>query len=185
MDKIEDKNLLRDYFRQKALAKKSDSSLAKKIVSHVLATLPRQSVVAGFIPKDFEPDIMGLYSEVGIDFVFPKVQGHHLEFYKPKSLQDLETSSFGIQEPIVSKSEFIRFNDIQVVLVPGVAFDRQFYRLGRGKGFYDRMLSQYKGLKIGVSYLEQISNEALPVENHDVRMDIIVTENFVMSRLDA
>jgi len=67
---------------------------------------------------------------------------------------------------------------IDVFLVPGLAFDRAGRRLGRGGGHYDKALAEARGLKIGLAGSHQISNEALPEESHDVRMDAVVTERF-------
>jgi len=63
-------------------------------------------------------------------------------------------------------------------LVPGVVFDSNGSRLGRGKGVYDRLLSKCSGIRIGIFYQCQ-ENTAIPVEAHDCPLDMIVTENGV------
>jgi 5-formyltetrahydrofolate cyclo-ligase len=68
----------------------------------------------------------------------------------------------------------IALNQLDLVLVPGVAFDLAGRRLGRGKGFYDRLLAEVRGHKCGVAFDEQIVAE-LPEEPHDVRVDSILT----------
>ena len=65
-------------------------------------------------------------------------------------------------------------NRLDLVLVPGVAFDAQGRRLGRGKGFYDRLLAKVRGHKCGVAFDVQIVS-GLPEEPHDVRVDSILT----------
>ena len=71
--------------------------------------------------------------------------------------------------------------EIDLFLVPGVAFDHQCRRLGRGSGFYDKVLSQAgRALKIGVSWSVQLSSEPLPEEKHDIRMDACVNEKFIL-----
>ncbi|MDE0152184.1 MAG: 5-formyltetrahydrofolate cyclo-ligase [Bdellovibrionales bacterium] len=71
--------------------------------------------------------------------------------------------------------------EIDLFLVPGVAFDHQCRRLGRGAGFYDKVLSQAnRALKIGVSWSVQLSLEPLPEEEHDIRMDACVNEKFIL-----
>ncbi len=67
-----------------------------------------------------------------------------------------------------------------VVLVPGLAFDRSGRRLGRGGGFYDRYLTHITGYKIGVAGSYQVTNIDLPEEEHDIRMDAIATEKFIL-----
>jgi len=81
--------------------------------------------------------------------------------------------AFGVLEP-PPDSPLIPLNRLDLVLVPGLAFDRQGRRLGRGKGFYDRLLAEVTGIKCGVALDEQIV-EDLPEEPHDIAMDFILT----------
>jgi 5-formyltetrahydrofolate cyclo-ligase len=78
---------------------------------------------------------------------------------------------YGILEPTGECRDNIPPPDL--IIVPGLAFDRQGNRLGRGKGFYDRFLSQQKGYKIGVCFNFQIF-PSLPVEAHDVAVDEVI-----------
>ncbi|MCD7963220.1 MAG: 5-formyltetrahydrofolate cyclo-ligase [Rikenellaceae bacterium] len=80
------------------------------------------------------------------------------------------TADYGISEPdgpIVDPSE------IDFAVVPGVAFDNNGNRLGRGKGFYDRLLNDIHGVKAGICYGFQMVDE-IPVELHDIKMDIVI-----------
>jgi 5-formyltetrahydrofolate cyclo-ligase len=86
---------------------------------------------------------------------------------------DLQIGQFGIREPTVDCSEF-PLNRLDFVLVPGVAFTLQGRRLGRGKGFYDRLLAAVRGTKCGVAFDEQIVTD-IPVEPHDVHLNCILT----------
>lgn len=72
---------------------------------------------------------------------------------------------------------------LEWIVVPGVAFDRQMNRLGRGKGFYDRLLQQTPARKIGICYGLQLVDE-IPTEPHDMKMDLIVTENDIIYKND-
>ena len=69
---------------------------------------------------------------------------------------------------------FTDLNKIDVILVPGVAFDRTLNRLGRGKGFYDKILSQTKACKIGICFDFQLLDR-IPTEVHDVRMTQVIS----------
>lgn len=89
------------------------------------------------------------------------------------SLDDLAKKSFGILTP--ASKTFIDIQQIELTLVPGVAFDRQGGRLGMGKGYYDRLLAGYRGTLIGLAYDFQLIDE-VPVNEHDIRMDYIITE---------
>jgi 5-formyltetrahydrofolate cyclo-ligase len=97
--------------------------------------------------------------------------------YHPRRVQDIHveilSGQFGIREPAPT-CIVLPLDDLDLVLVPGVAFDRHGHRLGRGKGFYDRMLQNFKGKKIGIAFDEQIVEE-IPVENNDVKMDYVLT----------
>lgn len=96
--------------------------------------------------------------------------------YVPARIDALEqcaSGKFGILEP-GPEAELIPPNALDLVLVPGVGFDLMGHRLGRGKGFYDRLLGQVHGIKCGVAYEEQMVSQ-IPIEPHDVPMNCIVT----------
>jgi 5-formyltetrahydrofolate cyclo-ligase len=86
---------------------------------------------------------------------------------------DMVIGQFGVREPRAGCAE-VSLNRLDLVLVPGVAFDLRGRRIGRGKGFYDRLLSATRGLKCGVAFDEQILTE-IPIEPHDVPVDCILT----------
>jgi len=86
---------------------------------------------------------------------------------------EIVTGEFGIREPAVRCAE-IPFGKFDLVLVPGVAFDLRGCRLGRGRGFYDRLLAEVRGIKCGAAFDEQIVNE-IPVGTLDVQVDFILT----------
>ena len=91
----------------------------------------------------------------------------------------LEPSSYGILEPVEAKK--FPVEKIDLIIVPGLAFDEKLNRLGRGGGYYDKFLAQ-KGCtakKCGVAYEMQIVDK-LPVKEHDQKMDIIITEDRVI-----
>ena len=86
---------------------------------------------------------------------------------------DLKVGQFGIREPTETCPQ-IPLNRLDLILVPGVAFDLHGRRLGRGKGFYDQLLAVVSGKTCGVAFDEQIVNE-VPVEPHDVLLNCILT----------
>ena len=105
-------------------------------------------------------------------FFLPRVNGVNLDLL-PYVEGNLERGAFDIEEP--TGSELADVDDIDLMIIPGVAFDRRRNRLGRGKGFYDRLLSTSKATKIGVGYEFQLMDE-MPCEPHDVPMDIVITQ---------
>jgi len=86
---------------------------------------------------------------------------------------EIVSGKFGIREPATSCIE-MPLDQLGLVLVPGVAFDAQGNRLGRGKGFYDRLLKDFRGIKAAIAFDEQLTAE-VPSEKNDVRMDYVVT----------
>ncbi len=86
---------------------------------------------------------------------------------------DIVAGKFGVREPAASCEE-IPLNKFDLILVPGMAFDLDGNRLGRGKGFYDRLLAESTGVKCGVGYDFQLL-EKIPSEPHDARVQFVFT----------
>jgi 5-formyltetrahydrofolate cyclo-ligase len=86
---------------------------------------------------------------------------------------EIVPGQFDIREPASGCAE-IPLNELDLALVPGVAFDLQGRRLGRGSGFYDRLLGGFSGVKCGIAFDEQLVDE-VPTAPSDVRMDFILT----------
>jgi 5-formyltetrahydrofolate cyclo-ligase len=87
--------------------------------------------------------------------------------------RDLVPGAFGIREPAAGcpPADMMR---LDFVLVPGLGFSADGRRLGRGKGYYDRVLAQVRGLTCGVAFDQQVVDE-IPTEPHDVHLDCILT----------
>ena len=121
-----------------------------------------------------EPELN--WSEISgrIEWAFPKIENSQLVFHS--KVLNFAKSAFGFKEPQDGLS--IGLNEIEGFVIPGLAFDKNGYRLGRGKGFYDRSLAHYSGKKIGVCFGLSLCEE-LPHEAHDIRCTQIVTENEV------
>ncbi len=135
----------------------------------VYASLPDEISTAAFIDK----------WQSGKQLFLPRVNGDNLDIlpYQPSATGK---GAFGIEEPTGSDCHDIA--EIDLVIVPGVAFDRSCNRLGRGRGFYDRLLCQARCPLIGVAYGLQIVEE-LPAEPHDIKMTAIVTEKEIIRTL--
>lgn len=97
------------------------------------------------------------------------------EFKGPKAMKK---SSFGILEP--SGEEFTGLSKIDLAIIPGVGFDRQLNRLGRGKAYYDRLLPRLTAHLIGVCFSFQLK-EKIPIDPHDIPMDCVISENEIIS----
>src|SRR5205085_8875887 len=86
---------------------------------------------------------------------------------------DLRRGRMGIREP-VEHCCLQKLNKLDLILVPGVAFDPGGRRLGRGKGYYDRLLASVEGVKCGVAFDQQITDH-VPTGPHDIQLDCILT----------
>lgn len=109
-------------------------------------------------------------------FYLPRVSGVNLELL-PYDESTLADGYNHIKEP--TGDNIFPVEKIDIIVAPGVAFDRKGRRLGRGKGFYDRLLAETKATKIGVGYEFQLVDE-IPAESHDVPMDIVITEQTII-----
>jgi 5-formyltetrahydrofolate cyclo-ligase len=86
---------------------------------------------------------------------------------------DLVNGRFGVREP-AAHCPALPLNRLDFIMVPGVAFDPSGCRLGRGRGYYDRLLSATRGIRCGVAYEQQIRSK-IPVEPHDIHVDYVAT----------
>lgn len=98
-----------------------------------------------------------------------------MDFYVITSFDDLEKGAFGVLEPIPEKCRKLNDFTSSVCIVPALVYDKQGFRLGYGKGYYDRFLSGYKGNCIGLAYSDWVK-DSLPHGKFDRKVDIIVTE---------
>lgn len=105
-------------------------------------------------------------------FYLPRVNGVNLDIL-PYDKSRLRLGSFHIEEP--DGDNTISIDDIDLVIVPAVAYDRRGNRVGRGKGFYDRLLESCRATMIGVGYDFQLIDE-IDTDPHDVAVDIVITE---------
>lgn len=106
---------------------------------------------------------------------YPRVRGEHLEFIEVAEAGHLVPGAFGVLEP--ASGAPIPLGELDLVAVPGVAFDQCGYRLGYGKGFYDRAihLQGRSGSLVGLCFEFQMI-ESLPVQDHDIAMDLLVSD---------
>ena len=108
--------------------------------------------------------------------LLPVVKGEDMLIKPFSTKEELKQGSLGIWEPDVQK-EYL--NSIDLVIVPGVAFDRDKSRLGRGKGYYDRYFINKRIVKIGVCFDFQLL-ESIPIDSFDIKMDKVVTNSILI-----
>lgn len=117
----------------------------------------------------------------GKEVYYPRVEGEYMSFYKVTSPADLNTGFKGILEPYGCGGKF-KAGHNTIVIVPGVVFGRDGYRVGYGKGYYDKFLGRNSDIyKIGICFEQQLIDR-VPRDEYDVQMDEIITEKTILTR---
>ena len=182
---MEEKSILRKEIaaRKKQFSSEQLNSWSEQIMEKLSTTdflqqarwiaiyhaLPQEVQTAVFIEKWYQQKKLAL----------PLVQGDDLLFLPYTGKDSLHNGSIGILEPMVTNDSESVESEIDLIVVPGVAFDRQHNRMGRGRGFYDRLLSTLHVPTIGICFDFQLLAE-IPTEPFDKKMDLIITENEII-----
>ncbi|MCM3692422.1 5-formyltetrahydrofolate cyclo-ligase [Neobacillus niacini] len=120
--------------------------------------------------------------ESGKEVVAPKCHPKEkiLTFHKITQFSQLESVFYGLLEPIIEKTIEVMPKDIDLLIVPGLAFTREGFRLGFGGGYYDRYLPQYSGKTISLAFDFQVIPQ-FTIEEHDIPVSIIITNDEVIT----
>lgn len=113
-------------------------------------------------------------------FYLPRVNGLDLDIL-PYQRTRTHLGAFRIEEP--DGTDTTDVTDIDLIIVPAVAYDRAGNRVGRGKGYYDRLLARARALKIGVGYDFQLIDEGIDAEEHDIPVDFVITDRHGLIRI--
>jgi len=150
--------------------------LSQRILA--LEKIQKAETVMCYVSFGSEADTCAIISglwDMGKKVAVPRVCGEDMSFYFINDIDELVPGYKGIPEPNGKCTEFIPSKG-NVIIVPGTVFDERLFRIGYGKGFYDRYLEKHKGLYgIGICYDFQVV-EAIPIDKWDRGLDIIVTE---------
>lgn len=107
--------------------------------------------------------------------LLPKIEKGFMNFYKIDENEKLLKSKFGVEEPLGLKEKLYTKNQIDLMIVPGVGFDKDNNRIGFGKGYYDKYLENTNIKTVGICFKEQIVDK-LPHDEFDIRMDKIICD---------
>lgn len=109
------------------------------------------------------------------------VKTKQLVVSKIESLDDVEVRTYGIREPRPEKVDPVEHDQIDLVIVPGVAFDEDGFRLGYGGGFYDRFIKNLRPdcISVAIAFEDQVFKE-VPKEDHDISVDFLITEKRII-----
>jgi 5-formyltetrahydrofolate cyclo-ligase len=178
------KELIRDRVNlvRQNLSKEIINEKSRKIIESLVSLKEYDDalIVMPYISLNIEVDTRKfIKSELikGKSIVVPFIEGSNIQISKLKDFSDLNEGKFGVLEPM-KKEKYD--GKIDLVIVPGVAFDLHGGRIGFGKGYYDKFLDRFKdSLRIALAFEEQIVDN-VPVEEHDQPVDMIITEKRVI-----
>ena len=154
--------------------KEIDDIIFNKVIS--LKEYKESNLVLTYVSLKDEVDTFKLieYSlKIGKKVAVPKCEGDIIKFSLISNLTDLKKGKFNILEPTTNK--LVTNFENSICIVPGIAFDKNNNRIGYGRGFYDKFLQNYNGIKIGLVYSECICEE-IDIEKTDIKMDKIVCD---------
>lgn len=163
-----------------ALAAGEKARLSLQIVERVQALPEWQAArhVALYFPLPSEPDLLPLLSAAGKTFYFPRITATGLEVAACSDVASLAPGPLGTKEPVGAAADPLI---IDFALIPGLAFDGNGGRLGRGGGFYDRLLPVFSPQAFLTGVCFQCQKIApLPLEPHDGLLHCLVTEEAVL-----
>ncbi len=180
---LEEKNKLRRDLLKKRRdlspsVSQEKSSLILKVLLSEKAFIDASSV-ALYFPVNGEVDTREIFKKC-IDLekkvFFPKTRGSNLVFLRTRNVEELIPGAFAIPEP-PEDAERARSDELDLVLVPGVAFDLSGNRIGYGKGFYDRFLKDIpRRARFGLAYRFQVL-KSVPSHETDAKAGLIITED--------
>jgi 5-formyltetrahydrofolate cyclo-ligase len=179
---------IKERLRQMSAGDRAAES--RSICRRLIESIPKGAHVCGYSALSTEPDLGMLLTEIlarGDTLSLPVFEKNLLTFRTVTDLKDLKPGELNIPEPS-AKNPSTDPTSITIVLVPGRAFDRSGYRLGRGNGGYDVWIEKQRKANPkteywGVAFECQIVNE-VPAEEHDQTMDRIVTARGVIDMND-
>ncbi len=175
------KRELRQYIREQ---KKRHSAhelavMSEEICNRVLALASwrEAGTLLLYYPLADEVDTKALIKaafESGKQVLLPVCKGEELELHLYEGENSLTQGAYGIMEPTGPAFPEGNYDEIQLAIIPGMAFDRAWHRLGRGKGYYDRLLPKLKKAHLlGICFPFQLLDE-VPTEPHDVKMQEVL-----------
>lgn len=189
---ISEKDALRRHFKawREQLSPAEHAALSAALCNRLMSLPVYQETnwLLGFAPLAGEPDIRPLLQDAllgGRRVALPRcIPGtRELQFYEIISWDELISGSYGIAEPPADPARLWQPTADALCIVPALSFDRQGQRLGYGGGYYDRFLSTFPGITLGLCP-QACLQEKLPHDLYDQPVSVVVTECEVCDRRD-
>lgn len=187
MDLRQYKNALRERYRtqRQALEPEQKARLDRDVATRFFRLNQYRScrTVLCYVSTPIEVDTVAIIERSlrqGKQVAVPRcVPGtREMEFYCIRSLDDLSPGSFGVMEPLPDPERRLEDMTDSLCVVPGFCFDLAGYRLGYGKGYYDRFLNRYEGTRVGICYSSNVRNR-LRHGRYDCAVELLVTERYI------
>ncbi len=168
----------RESLSETVRLEKSDKIFDRLIKMPAIRKAKRVMVYVSFREEVDTKRIIEYLWEQGIEVAVPisDPDTKQLSLSLLRSFDDLTVGHYGVMEPVAAAIEPVDPKTIDIVVVPGVAFDRTGNRIGYGAGYYDRFLSQIpKVTTVAVAYAEQVLPQ-IPADAYDQKIELIVTD---------
>jgi 5-formyltetrahydrofolate cyclo-ligase len=174
-----EKKTLRAGIRKELIAPHPEASSAIRSRLETLECWKTARTILTYHPLTSEANLLPLLQkETTKEWIFPRVEGESLTLHRWTEGAIWRRGHFEILEPDPEQWPTVSLEALDLALIPALAFDKTGNRLGRGKGFYDRLLasSAFRALKIGIA-TERFLLPEIPTEPHDITMDLVITES--------
>lgn len=158
-----------------------DAAIARRVTS--LWQYKRNDTLLAYVSTAIEVDTLAIMRQAWADgkkVAVPRcVPGtRDMEFYYISSIEELRPGTFGVLEPLPDPKKRLTNLDSGLCLVPALCYDWKGFRLGYGKGYYDRFLARFNGNMIGICYSECVRRR-LPSGRFDRPVELLVTERYL------
>ena len=184
----EEKNRLRETYKnlRKELSDEERRSRSEAICRYFLAlnSYRYADTILLYAPLKYEIDNQIILEDAlkkGKKIAYPRcIEDNKMVYHYITSKEQLLSGKYGIMEPSSDLPVYNNENDHPICILPALVYDKKGYRLGYGKGYYDRFLSGFRGIKVGLVYSDFII-DTVPKGRFDLPSDLIITEKGVIS----
>ncbi|MFV0439988.1 MAG: 5-formyltetrahydrofolate cyclo-ligase [Lachnospirales bacterium] len=175
-----DKSFLRNYYLNLRKSLKNKETLDEKIFRTLINSreyLEAKSILI-YISTSIEVDTIKIINQAFIDnkaVYTPVISKGRMEFYKTDSLDNLTKNSFNIMEVNPSICEKYNYTPSDLIVVPALVYDKELYRIGYGKGYYDKYLENKDLIKVGLIYNDFLV-DTIPYASYDVPVNKVISD---------
>lgn len=187
--KAEKERLRKEFLALRAEIPQNEKTDAEKAINArflSLASFRFADTVLLYHPIKGEPDVLPIFDaavKAGKKVAFPRCisESCTMVYHYVSDLSELEHGSYGIHEPSPDADIYVPSRDKHdLMIVPAVSFDTEGYRIGYGKGYYDRYLNDFGGTTVGITF-HRFLKQSLPRGRYDKAVDLILTEKGAFS----